>query len=474
MESFDPFSEWLGRRGDRPPQDHYELLGLARFEPDLELIARTVDSLRTKIRKIRPGAQVGQWQRLLDRLEAAKICLNDPIAKAVYDESIDSTAHTLHVSEGRVVTDDTARNHGGPLPLPGEPVAIVRSAGRSAGTCGATSNHPEPLKAPPVVGIRGEDGDSTAGTNDSHTIPPLRPPRPKSGVPRLIARVLLVAIPLLMIAIGLAVLKQRPDLLEKVAGTWQRPDSPRVAPATTHAAPAETAEAIQESGPAERSTPAVEEVPQPPPAVDSGTPPPTPQQSAAVPLADPPAAVVPTPTASVSVDPARQLAFDRAIASARSALADRNLETAARQLNEAVSLAQTDRERTDAEQVEGLRAHVEAFWESLREQIGRLQSGSELRVGDTMVVVVEAGADFVILRVAGQNRRYSASGLPHVLAAAMAEQLFSNSANAKALRAAFLIVEPDGDVEKARQLLREASQGGAEVGELLAESNRPN
>ena len=62
--------------------------------------------------------------------------------------------------------------------------------------------------------------------------------------------------------------------------------------------------------------------------------------------------------------------------------------------------------------------------------------------------------------------------MPHVLAAAMAEQLFSKSSNANALRAAFLIAEPDGRDEKARHLLQEASRGGAEAGELLAELNR--
>jgi hypothetical protein len=172
------------------------------------------------------------------------------------------------------------------------------------------------------------------------------------------------------------------------------------------------------------------------------------------------------------VDPARQQAFQRSVAAARKALANRDLEGAASHLNEAVSLTQTDAELAEADQVEVLRAHLDAFWGSLHEQIPKLEGGSEIRVGEMMVVVVEAGRDYVILRVTGQNRRYSLLGMPHVLAAAMAEQTFSKSSNANALRASFLIAEPDGNAEKARQLLQEAAQGGAEVDELLAELNR--
>jgi len=94
------------------------------------------------------------------------------------------------------------------------------------------------------------------------------------------------------------------------------------------------------------------------------------------------------------------------------------------------------------------------------------------------VVVVETGPNTLIVRSAGRNRRYSVDGLPHEMAAATAAQLFTKSSNARALRAAFLIVERNGDLQQARQLLQEAAQGGAAVSELLEEldyrSNQPN
>jgi hypothetical protein len=35
---FDPYYRWLGIRPEEQPADHYRLLGLARFEDDVEVI----------------------------------------------------------------------------------------------------------------------------------------------------------------------------------------------------------------------------------------------------------------------------------------------------------------------------------------------------------------------------------------------------------------------------------------------------
>ena len=35
---FDPYHRWLGIRPEEQPADHYRLLGLARFEDDVEVI----------------------------------------------------------------------------------------------------------------------------------------------------------------------------------------------------------------------------------------------------------------------------------------------------------------------------------------------------------------------------------------------------------------------------------------------------
>jgi cytoskeletal protein RodZ len=465
VESFDPFSEWLGRPVGRPPEDHYELLGLPKFEPDLELIDHAADMLRAKIRKVRPGAYVAEWQRLLDRLETAKICLSDPISKAAYDESIDTASHTLNVSGEPVVTWDSS--NGEPAMSATTPGGTNRG-GTEADQAGPSDNTaPQFVEAPPLVDDAAPEPQAQEGVSEAQ-FPAIRPTRRKPNRKRLMAQFLVVTVVLLALAIGLVVLKRERDSLQ-MAGS-QPPSSENEASVSPPGPPSGV------------NLPSPETSDEPPsPATDAPKPDSTPRSDTA-PTVPAPKPVAATPSVTPNraqpappapkLDPARQQAFQRAVASARKALASRDLEAAATHLSEAVSLSQTDEELAEADQVEVLRAHVEAFWGSLQEQIPKLEPGSEILVGEVVALVVETGADFVILRVKGQNRRYSLQAMPHVLAAAMARTLFSNSFNARALRASFLVAEPDGDREKARQLLQEASQGGAEVDELQAELNR--
>lgn len=468
MESFDPYAEWLGRPPGRPPQDHYELLGLSRFEPDVDLIAHVVDNLRAKIRKVRPGTHLAEWQRLLDRLEAAKICLSDPIAKLAYDESIDTSSHTVNVSGEPVVTEDSPQTE--TMSSPPEEV-------HSGHVEPALNTTPEFIEAPPVV----EKASSNTLDAERPAPPPLpviRPTRRKgNGIWRSV-RFLLFTLVLLALAIGLVLLKQQRD--GRLASLFPAQEGTESVIqgdiGTTHDRPTNTAPTpeplpspeIPDAAPATGDNPPTDPTPAPVPPPERGNSPMSP--SAAPPMAAPasPAPIPQSPPAP-AVDPAGQQAFRRATAAVRKALGSRDLASATKYLNEAVSLAQTDSERAEADRLGVLHAHVDAFWASLREQMKTLESGSDFPVGDTMAIVVEAGPESLVLRVNGQRHAFSVNAMPHVLAAALAQSLFSNSPNAKALRASFLIVEPDGDRKKARQLLQEAAQGGAEVDELLAE-----
>lgn len=463
MESFDPFSEWLGRPPGPPPEDHYELLGLPKFEPDLELIDHAADMLRAKIRKVRPGAHLAEWQRLLDRLETAKICLSDPISKAAYDESIDTASHILNVSGEPVVTWDSSNQE---TAMSATTPGGTNPEGIDADQASSSDNTaPQFVEAPPVVDDAAPESQAQGGMSEAQ-FPAIRPTRRRPNRKRLTAQLLVVTAVLLALAIGLVVLKRERDARQTAANM-----PPEMRVGVSGRAPA----------PPSREKPDETPSPSPSPAIDAPKPDSTPTSNpaASVPAPTPVAPtppVTPNPTQPAppapKLDPARQQAFQRAVTSARKALADRDLGAAGTHLSEAVSLSQTDEELAEADQVEVLRAHVEAFWDSLRQQIPKLEPGSEIQVREIVALVVETGADFIILRVAGRNRRYSIQAMPHALTVAMARTLFSNSMNAKALRASFLLAEPDGDREMARQLLQEASQGGAEVDELLAELNR--
>jgi len=87
-EPFDPYLEWLDIQGGGRPPDLYALLGLKPLESDPQAIANAADVRMARIRKIRPGAHLPDWGRLLDQLQAAKICLLDPHSKAAYDASL--------------------------------------------------------------------------------------------------------------------------------------------------------------------------------------------------------------------------------------------------------------------------------------------------------------------------------------------------------------------------------------------------
>ena len=52
-EEFDPYLHWLGIREPHRPPNHYQLLGLAPFEPDPYVIAQAAD---------RQMQYVGQFQ----------------------------------------------------------------------------------------------------------------------------------------------------------------------------------------------------------------------------------------------------------------------------------------------------------------------------------------------------------------------------------------------------------------------------
>ncbi|MCS7303836.1 MAG: hypothetical protein NZ602_01845 [Thermoguttaceae bacterium] len=125
QESFDPYAVFLGFPVGQPPKNYYELLGLPLGESDPEKISAAVERLRNQVRHIRPGAYLAQWQQLLDELTAAKICLLDPVAKSLYDESLQkgqpsspSGSGTLFAPSGEPTPHGTPEAPGGIPPGP--------------------------------------------------------------------------------------------------------------------------------------------------------------------------------------------------------------------------------------------------------------------------------------------------------------------------------------------------------------------
>jgi hypothetical protein len=86
-DAFNPYSQWLGIEASGSP-NHYELLRIAPSEADAKTIAAAAAAQMAKIRGIRPGPRLAEWQRVLDELAAAKDCLSEEKAKARYDDQL--------------------------------------------------------------------------------------------------------------------------------------------------------------------------------------------------------------------------------------------------------------------------------------------------------------------------------------------------------------------------------------------------
>lgn len=85
---FDPYHRWLGIPPHEQPPDHYRLLGVSRFESNLEVISNASDQRMTHLRTLATGQRSVESQRLLNEVAAATRCLLDPAKKAEYDAQL--------------------------------------------------------------------------------------------------------------------------------------------------------------------------------------------------------------------------------------------------------------------------------------------------------------------------------------------------------------------------------------------------
>ena len=85
---FDPYQQWLGIAPHERPADHYRLLGLPRFETDVERIARAADERMALVRSYQTGPRGSHTQRILNEISAARVCLLDRATKAAYDSAL--------------------------------------------------------------------------------------------------------------------------------------------------------------------------------------------------------------------------------------------------------------------------------------------------------------------------------------------------------------------------------------------------
>lgn len=195
-----------------------------------------------------------------------------------------------------------------------------------------------------------------------------------------------------------------------------------------------------------------------PPLDDAASPTSTPGNTTAKPESEAPAAVL------------------DALRVARKALAERDLERADQQIDLAIVSAGDMSPELAAriEREQALAAAVRAFWEAVGQSMSQLEGAEELKVADSIAIVVEVDGEIIIIREGGRNQRYSirrtrnARPLPARLAQALAERwLKADDPSRTLVIGAFLAVDPQGDLAKARDYVQEAEQKGAEAATLV-------
>ncbi len=154
----------------------------------------------------------------------------------------------------------------------------------------------------------------------------------------------------------------------------------------------------------------------------------------------------------------------------RAAMADRDLNVAKAKLEEAAKVNGSEEFTSQRERLRLLYDYLEGFWKSVDEGAKSLQAVEELMIGDVRVAVVEYQPGLLVLRVKGENRRYTVKTLPAKVALTLAERVLKPDApENKVFFGAFLAMDGKGDREVARKLWSEAQQAKINVSALLPE-----
>jgi hypothetical protein len=174
-----------------------------------------------------------------------------------------------------------------------------------------------------------------------------------------------------------------------------------------------------------------------------------------------------TNSSEQSPDPAQVARFKAELRNARKALGERQFQQAKERIESAEQLAASEEQTQLVASFKALATHVEGFWEAVREGLKGLEKAGELQIGNTFVSVVEVGPSHLLIREAGENRRYSVNQLPARLAVAIAQYWFDDRPDNQLHLAAFHFVGPPIDVAEAKRLWEKAGRAGVDVDRLL-------
>ncbi len=165
--------------------------------------------------------------------------------------------------------------------------------------------------------------------------------------------------------------------------------------------------------------------------------------------------------------------LSQALAGAKRALAEHQFDQAALELEQAASLAVIPEHQELVRRLGRLAACGQQFWSVVAQVMRGFSGAEELTVGadELIVLVVETGPDWIIIRSQGKNTRYTLADMPVGLALAIARRrLDTGRVEDLILLGACLAAQADLNptyVNEARRYWLQAQSAGADVDDLL-------
>ena len=211
--SFNPYHQWLGLERSVLRPNHYQLLGLAPSEQNVQRIAAAANRAMAQVRSCQPGPRSAEWERVLKQIAAAAACLCDPARRAEYDRQ--QGMGDAGMVGGRTYNRPVPRSRVAPAPGPsaalpmqapqGIPTAYPHTA---AGTTGPSGDPMAPVVPASPMGAAPVQGNASAH-GAGHAVPatatPIRPATPAAaayGYPPVGQGPVPVAVPLTAVPAG--------------------------------------------------------------------------------------------------------------------------------------------------------------------------------------------------------------------------------------------------------------------------------
>jgi hypothetical protein len=489
---FNPYTEFLDLDTASKGPTYYELLDISSSDECTdELVENGRITALAKMRAFKPGANAAVWAAVLDEIALASITLLSADLKAAYDEQLTTgevpatldlaqrlgpieriDANSTDSTESANPVDSMAPSHlqsGAAASVrvaatqPVVPTAVAVPVAAPIATAAPVETATPIAQAVTLLPDTGLfEQPQSAGEFDGPQI---------KGKRRHVSRKENQPL-LLWLGIGLFLItgatfmfvdfdgmrqadktnhdSRRPDVVP--APLAQKPPEPNGAGTTTK--PDSTEDKVRPPAEQKRIDSMRPEFgdpqnPKPNPPTDSGenTPPTEPMPTEPMPTEPKPA---PKP-----IEPAELEKLSAALKLGRAALSDRNLDISAEQLAIAAPLARSGEPQKAYMRLKSMHEFMAQFMRLSNEAIDNYESGAEIKIGtSTVVVVVETSPQELTIRVAGSIKTYLRNQLSTGLALGIADNNFDEFEYKSTLKAAFVITQKtlrDFEVAKARE-----------------------